>query len=74
MQCPECQTEMKRDMKKWLGVVIELDEKNFALYYCPNQVCSRFEQLVCKNNETEEPFTGPFDEESSGMIETAYAY
>ncbi len=59
-------------MKKWLGAVIGLDEKHYALYYCPNQACTQFQVLVCKNVETDEPFKGDFSADNCQMLETAY--
>jgi hypothetical protein len=72
MRCPECKTEMRRDPKKYMGVIFNLEEKTFALYYCPNPQCSRWELPVCKNIETDEPYKGPFLDENIEMIETTY--
>ena len=73
MICPECSTEMRKDVKKWLGAVIGLQEKTFALYYCTNKACRQYEKLVCRNTESDKPFEGPFTEEYIELIEDTYA-
>ncbi|MBN2334854.1 hypothetical protein JXL21_04795 [Candidatus Bathyarchaeota archaeon] len=72
MQCPECQTEMRVDRKKWMSMIVGMEEKTFALYYCPNPACSMWERPVCKNADTDEPYTGPMTDDQVHLIETAY--
>jgi hypothetical protein len=73
MKCPTCGTEMHRDAKKWLAAVIGLDERLYALYYCPNEACTEHRRLICRNKETDTPFNGPWTPEYADHIETTYA-
>lgn len=69
MQCLFCGAEMVRDPKKWLGAVVGLDERLFTLYYCPNEECAEHQRLVCRDTETDTPFTGPWTPECTEHIE-----
>jgi hypothetical protein len=73
MMCPECKTTLKRDDKKWMYVIIDLEERSFALYYCPNPQCSRWELPVLRNLETDSPHKGPIVENNIDCIESVYA-
>ena len=73
MMCPECKTTLKRDEKKWMHVIVGLEERVFALYYCSNPQCSRWELPVLKNRETDSPHTGPVVENNIDYIESVNA-
>jgi hypothetical protein len=72
MMCPECKTTLVRDDRKWMHVIIGLEERSLALYSCPNSMCSRWLLPVLKNKETDAPHKGPIAEDNVDLIESVY--
>ena len=71
--CPECKTTLVRDDRKWMQVIVGLEERSLAVYSCPNANCSRWLQPVLKNTETGEPHRGPVRKDNVSLIEPVYA-
>jgi hypothetical protein len=73
MMCPECKTTLIKDDRKWMQVIVGLEERSLAVYSCPNTQCSRWLQPVLKNKDTGEPHRGPLSEDNVDLIESVYA-